>query len=95
MSVKKVTGKAQGALVDKTEAWLKANDPDYQKSKKGWITPTTDALVRDKSIHPTLKELTPIDPGAKDGNYRKYPKSGNSAVTHKFENETAVKDDNA
>lgn len=79
---------------DAGEKWLFENDPDYAEQKKKWQTPSTDALARDRIVHQSMRELTPLRPGAKDGNYRKYPKTGNSQVSRKFENQTAVESEN-
>lgn len=87
MNKNKVTGRER--MQDAAEAWLAKNDPDYVTEKKKWQTPSTDALARDREKHHSMKESSPINPGADDGNYRKYPKSGH-AVGRKFENELAI-----
>ena len=73
---KKVTGKARGHMQDAAEAWLKNNDPNYAEQKKSWQTPATDALVRERGPHESMRDLTPINFSEKDGNYRRAPKSG-------------------
>ncbi len=75
---------------DAAEAWLAKNDPDYSKQKRGWQTPSTDALARDRSRHQSLKELKEVRPGTHDGNYIKRAKPASQVQTHKMENETAV-----
>ena len=79
---------------DAAEKWLSENDPDYAEQKKKWQTPSTDALARDRVVHQSMNELTPLKSDARDGNYRKYPKTGNSRVSHKFENQTATESKN-
>lgn len=89
----KVTGKSQGHLQDEAEKWLAENDPDYANQKRKWVSPTTDALTRDRRLHRTLRESTPVNPGKDDGSYRKYPKSSNHYVGHSFENDSAIESD--
>ncbi len=79
---------------DAAEKWLSENDPEYVQQKKKWQTPSTDVLARDRMIHQSMKELTALKSGARDGNYRKYPKTGNGYVSHKFENQTAIESEN-
>ena len=77
---------------DAAESWLAKNDPNYATEKKKWQTPSTDALARDRETHKSIKELSPLNPGADDGNYRKYPKSGH-LTGRKFENQIAIESD--
>ena len=61
-------GNLQGRKQDLTEKWLAENDPDYKQRRRGWQTPSTDALAQKPEIHPTLADLTPIEP-RNTGNY--------------------------
>ncbi len=90
MSEKKITRREREQ--DAAEAWLAKNDPEYSEQKKNWQTPSTDALARDREKHQSMKDISPTNPGADDGNYRKYPKSGH-VVGRKFENELAIESD--
>lgn len=33
-------------MMDRTEAWLRANDPEYSATHHSWQQPRTDALAR-------------------------------------------------
>lgn len=95
MSKKDVSGKARGMLKDQAEAWLKANDPDYQKSKQGWMVPKTDALARINSDfnieHPSFDD-TDARPDGSGNRYRRQHLYGDS-LDERNAIEFAVEDD--
>jgi hypothetical protein len=70
----KISGKAQGEQRDAAEAWLRANDLNYAQSKRGWIAPTTDALIRTFSEvnkpHPSMDDIDEMFPKG-SGAYRR------------------------
>lgn len=91
MSEKQITGRERER--DAAEAWLEKNDPEYGKQKKSWQTPSTDALARDRTRHPSLKEIKEVAPGKHDGNYIRRPKGAGASRNHSMENETAIESD--
>ena len=72
---KRISGQARGHLDDAAEQWLKANDPAYSKSKRGWQVPSSDMLARaldeTNEAHPTLEDLREIPSTEGDGNYQR------------------------
>lgn len=89
----KITGRER--VEDAAEKWLRENDPDYKHRKRGWQSPSTDALARDRDEHVTLRHKSALRPGHDDGGYRSYPKTASTNLPRaKFENLVAVPDPN-
>lgn len=90
-----MTGKARGMLKDEAEAWLKANDPHYKKSRKSWISPGTDALSKINSEanteHPSFDD-TDARPDGSGNRYRRQHLYGDS-LDERNAIEFAVEDD--
>ena len=68
MKKDKIKGRDQQQ--DAAEKWLSDNDPDYANTKKGWETPSTDALARSRVVHSTLEEVDEMQPRG-SGNYHR------------------------
>lgn len=81
---KRVKPSAQGARDDAAEQWLRANDPNYAQSKRGWLAPASDALARARSetneIHPSIEDLSESVPKG-DGAYRRVPRVADDVET--------------